>query len=347
MEIGKKIRQLRVKCGLTQEQLADRLGLSAQAVSKWENAVAMPDITLLPELAGIFGVSIDELFDLTAEQKLLRIESRLDTEEDLEPDVFREYERFLKERIAEGVDRQRATSLLAYLYHHRLCTYARKTDACAREAIRLAPGKKDCQWLLQMAEGSSEWDWNVGNHSRTIDFYKEVLESDKGEPRSPLPYYYLIGELLADGRADEAEAYLEEYKRLPACRPFLIPTYEAAIALARFDEKKADAIMASALKADPKNADLLFQAAQYHARKCEYDQAIEYYEASYAAETDKKPRFTDALQGIATIYEIRGEYRKAADTHRRILAALREEWGFTEETLVTETEREIERLEKR
>ena len=68
MEPGKKIRQLRFKAGLTQEQLAEKLGIGAQAVSKWENAVAMPDITLLPLLAEIFGVSIDDLFDLTVEQ---------------------------------------------------------------------------------------------------------------------------------------------------------------------------------------------------------------------------------------------------------------------------------------
>ena len=58
MEIGKKIRQLRFKAGLTQEQLADKLGIGPQAVSKWENAAAMPDITTLPMLAEIFGVSI-------------------------------------------------------------------------------------------------------------------------------------------------------------------------------------------------------------------------------------------------------------------------------------------------
>ncbi len=57
MELGKKIRQLRFRAGLTQEQLAEKLGLGAQAVSKWENAAAMPDITVLPLLAEIFGVS--------------------------------------------------------------------------------------------------------------------------------------------------------------------------------------------------------------------------------------------------------------------------------------------------
>ena len=69
MELGKKIRQLRFKAGLTQEQLAEKLGVAAQSVSKWENAVAMPDITALPLLAEVFGVSIDDLFDLTAQYR--------------------------------------------------------------------------------------------------------------------------------------------------------------------------------------------------------------------------------------------------------------------------------------
>ena len=96
MELGKKIRQLRFKAGLTQEQLADQLGISAQSVSKWENNVAMPDITSLPLLAEILGISIDDLFDLTVEQRLNRIENRMDVEDELPQDVFWEYEEYLK-----------------------------------------------------------------------------------------------------------------------------------------------------------------------------------------------------------------------------------------------------------
>ncbi|MHB8961838.1 MAG: helix-turn-helix transcriptional regulator [Saccharofermentanales bacterium] len=57
-----KIIELRKRSNMTQEALATRLGITFQAVSKWENAVSCPDIVLLPELAEIFGVSIDELF---------------------------------------------------------------------------------------------------------------------------------------------------------------------------------------------------------------------------------------------------------------------------------------------
>ena len=102
MELGKKIRQLRFKAKLTQEQLAEKLGVGAQSVSKWENAVAMPDITTLPLLAEIFGVSIDELFDLTTEQRLNRIENRMDVEEELPADIFREFEGFLQAELNDA-----------------------------------------------------------------------------------------------------------------------------------------------------------------------------------------------------------------------------------------------------
>ena len=342
MELGSRIKQLRNKSGYTQEQLAEKLGVSAQSVSKWENAAAMPDITLLPFIAGEFGVSIDDLFDLTKEQKLHRIQSRMDTESELPGDLFWEYEEFLRSELNDTDDRGRILSLLAHLYHHRMTSDARKVSRYAREAITLAPEKKDCQWLLQMAEGEYIWDWNVGNHSRTIDFYREVIENDRTEPPTPLPYYYLIDDLLADNRTKEAAHYVEEVQKCPAHKPVLIQVYKANIALADYDEKKADAIIEEGLKQFPDNNDMLFEAAQYYARKCDYERAIELYGMAY--ETEQKPRFYDALQGIARIQEIQGKFGEAAATYDRILDNLRDEWGYTEEYAVKEAEAERNRL---
>lgn len=61
MTIGNNIKRLRMNKGMTQEQLAERLHISGQAVSKWENQTAFPDISCLPLLADYFGVTIDEL----------------------------------------------------------------------------------------------------------------------------------------------------------------------------------------------------------------------------------------------------------------------------------------------
>ena len=60
--IGKNIRKLREEHGITQEQLANTLHISYQAVSKWENGLTVPDTLLLPSIAEFFDVSIDELF---------------------------------------------------------------------------------------------------------------------------------------------------------------------------------------------------------------------------------------------------------------------------------------------
>lgn len=59
--LGKRIVQHRKRLKLTQDQLAESLGVTAQAVSKWENDQSCPDITMLPKLAQIFGTSVDSL----------------------------------------------------------------------------------------------------------------------------------------------------------------------------------------------------------------------------------------------------------------------------------------------
>ena len=62
--VGQTIRRLRKERGLTQEELAEQLGVTAQAVSKWENETGMPDISQIVPLAGVFGVSTDVIFGL-------------------------------------------------------------------------------------------------------------------------------------------------------------------------------------------------------------------------------------------------------------------------------------------
>lgn len=63
IKIGEKIKSLRKSKNISQESLAKALGVTFQAVSKWETNVATPDVILIPSIASYFGVSIDELFD--------------------------------------------------------------------------------------------------------------------------------------------------------------------------------------------------------------------------------------------------------------------------------------------
>lgn len=91
-----------------------------------------------------------------------------------------------------------------------------------------------------------------------------------------------------------------------------------------------------------------FETAQYHAIKCNYEKAIEFYELSWVADEDKKPRFTDALHAIAIIYKILGNTKKAIETYDRMIACIKDEWGYNDDdAAVTEVEREKKALEKK
>ena len=61
IKLGENLRDLRKNKGITQEELAYTLGVSFQSISKWERGVSYPDITILPTLAGYFGVTIENL----------------------------------------------------------------------------------------------------------------------------------------------------------------------------------------------------------------------------------------------------------------------------------------------
>ena len=73
LKIGDRIRMKRRERDLTQEELANILGVSKAAVSKWENEESYPDITILPQIAQLFHMTMDELFDYNLEHKPLVI----------------------------------------------------------------------------------------------------------------------------------------------------------------------------------------------------------------------------------------------------------------------------------
>ena len=68
LKLGDKIKDLRKRNGRTQEALAEAVGVSCQAVSRWEKSLAYPEIEIIPSIANYFGISIDELFGYECER---------------------------------------------------------------------------------------------------------------------------------------------------------------------------------------------------------------------------------------------------------------------------------------
>ena len=79
MSIGKNIHQLRKNTAITQRQLAEKLNISEQAVSKWENDICAPDTAVLPQLATLFQVSIDRLFGFHLDTYDAQVEAIINT----------------------------------------------------------------------------------------------------------------------------------------------------------------------------------------------------------------------------------------------------------------------------
>lgn len=69
--LGLKIAYYRKLNGLTQEELGEKVGVSTHAVSKWEQQLSCPDMMLLPKLANLFRITIDELFGLRVEKEIV------------------------------------------------------------------------------------------------------------------------------------------------------------------------------------------------------------------------------------------------------------------------------------
>lgn len=79
LKIAENIRKLRHNLNLSQEQLAERLGVRFQAVSKWERGETYPDIELLPSIASFFGISVDELLGTNEIEENIAVEKIVET----------------------------------------------------------------------------------------------------------------------------------------------------------------------------------------------------------------------------------------------------------------------------
>ena len=341
LDFGGKIKTLRLSKSMTQEQLAQRLRVSPQAVSKWENGVTLPDIQLLPELSILLGTSIDALFSMTDDKRMERIDNMLWDQRFLSREEFETEERFLKDKCLEPDAQARATLLLTELYCKRAREYRELASPLARKAIGLLPEyDKAAHTALFEAEGGVFPDWNDVNHHRTIEFYKDFIARHPGQRRA---YFWLLDLLIDDGRCPEARKYLEKMNRLGE-------SYHSDLYLGMILEKEGKPEEAAACwermtQKDPDNWQSWFARADRLAKRCAYPEAIALYEK--ALELSPRPRFTDPVNAIAQLYEIQGQYEKAIEFYQKEIEIVRQDWNETQGEAIDEPLRNIARLKEK
>lgn len=325
MELGSRIRTLRADRGLTQEELAQALHVTGQAVSKWETGQSAPDIELLPQLSVFFGVTIDELFSMTDDMHLARIRTMLANEAEITRRDFDYAERFLEGRLSAERGRAECLELLCALENRRAEQSNRRAAHYARQGLALEPERKGLHSGLCEAEHGAHRDWYIAAHTELIAYYQDFCAA---HPEHGPGWQWLADNLIADGRLSEAEAAVARMERLMPGH--IGPVYRGFIALMSGDRDGALELWRGVEREYGDDWLAQLYLGDCGARLCMYEDAVTHYERALALQP--KPRYTDALRSIARIRAIQRRWADAARALDDMLKLLADEWDMTSGT---------------
>ncbi len=341
MELGNQIKALRQARGVTQETVAETLGVSAQAVSKWETGAAAPDIALLPAISAYFGVSIDELFALSDETKLDRIQNMIWNQREISRADADGAESFLLDMARRQPKSAKPWALLAQLENALSDAHRAKAAEYAKATLERDSEDHDGHSELVGAMGGKVADWCVGNHCKLIDWYKGFLEKN---PTCLEGYLWLMDQLMDDFRFDEAEAVLTKMEAVDG-KDFRTQLYRGILTWYKGDREGAWAIWNATEMAPGKEWVMELSMGDFLARTGEYEAAKAHYRR--ALELQKPPRYTDVTTSIAQLCELQGDWRGAIAAHEEEIAILREDWNTATGEQVDQQRREIARLREK
>ena len=338
--IGRNIKQFRQEKHVKQETLAEAIGVSAQAVSKWETGASDPDIALLPKLAGYFGVSIDELFELPHAEEMERIGNMLYAERRINPKTFDRTVAYLERRIKDGPDDAETLTALAALYNHRAHSDHETASYYAQRALECGTQKDRGVWdawkeYLEANNAPCGDEW-FDNHFSVIRYLEDFLTK---RPENRAALLSLIECLLADHRYDEAERYIERLKG-----DYVYLCYRGNLAFEKGDRAAAQACWEQAAADYPQVWQAHDHLGEGYRKLGMPEKALEAFERSFTVQ--EAPRYTDGLFAKAQIHEQLGDYDAAIGDYHRILTHLREEHGITDGEEIDYELREIERLKR-
>ena len=336
MEMGKEIRRLRNDRGLTQEALAAALNVTAQTVSKWECGNSIPDVQLLPEIAVYFGVSIDQLFAMSPEQQMERIENHIYARGLFSEAEERQLEQQLRGFAEDPKYEGQAKTLLAKLYNNQAEQYRMLAVAVGKEAVEKT-GDHDAISELANAWGSYIPDWCVRNHHALIAWFSDYC---RRHPDNRAAVMWLLDNLIDDRRLVEARDWLEKLARID--RSFRVPMYRYLIAQAAGDAAEVEQQLRELEALAESEWCCATTLGDIYTQRQDYDKAVEWYRKGQALQPS--PKYTDSARSIAHICEIRGDREGAIAAYREELRLMREEWGIVSGEEREEVERAIRAL---
>lgn len=337
--LGNQIKFFRQQKQVKQDELAEYLGVSYQAVSKWETGASDPDISLLPKLAIFFGVSIDELFEMPYEEQMERIENMIWDTRVINPDTFDQSIKFLEGRLRNEPKDTRALTNLAYLYNHRAASDHEIAAEYAEKAISIEPEEK-APWVayLEARNGICGDAW-YDNHFEVIRFCEEVLAKTPGNYKA---LYSVIENMLADGRLDDAMPYIETMKKVKKNHQGMM--YEGDVFFGRGQADKAREIWEEMVKVYPEIWQAHAGLGERYEKLGMLDEALIEHEKSFTMQ--ESPRIYDGLCAMAQIHERKRDYAAAIEDNKRIIDCLKTDYEIVDGEQIDKHVREIARLKK-
>ena len=342
MEIGNQIKALRVRKGVTQKQMAQHFGITEQAISKWENNASVPDIAMLPDLSAYFGVSIDELFALSDETRMERIQNMLwDVRFMDSSDIDNECQ-FLLEKARRDSGSE-AYEMLAKLELHLADEHRAHAEEYALAALERNTHSDSANYALARAHGGKHTDPRHNTHTALISHYKAHIAA---HPESVDTYPWLIAQLMDDGRFEEAEQYctLLEQRNDGTYGDYYPTKLRISIALARRDISAARTMWEELGREYADNWSIQHDLGDFCMLAGEYTEAKAYYRK--AIELMDKPRYTDPVDSLALVCEMDGDITGAIEARELELTISEKEWDITYGEGVDSVKREIARLQK-
>ena len=337
MEIGNQIKMLRQRKGVTQETMAEHLGLTPQAISKWERNVATPDIALLPEISAYFGVTIDELFAISDETRMERIQNMLWDDRYYDPTEVEATRKFLLEKGKREPNNGNVYDYLASMENHLAQEHHEMAAEYAKEALRRDWDLRGPHSELEMAMHGRIHDWNYNNHYLLINFFQEHITRNPQDWRA---YMTIMDQLIDDYRLDEAESYCNAFAEINTT--YRVTLYRGMIAWQRGDRAKAFALWADMEQSYPNEWCVYHNIGDYLVRSGQYDRGVAYYQK--ALDVQAVPPMLDPLEAMAQLCEIRGDIPGALRARREEAKRIETEWNISGEELDAVL-REIQRLE--
>lgn len=240
LTLGTKIRELRRRDGRTQDTLADALGVTAQAVSRWESGGSYPDMEMIPAIANYFHISIDELFGYHDEREE-KIHAILETAtQTLTKQGFTLYQGSLSEDVEACIDMLRAA--------------AEEFPNEPKILLKLAQALHMWGWNKYGAKGHTssgiiedDTDYNSKNiyWQEAARAYEKLLKSNPSSEDREIAIGQLTPLYCRMGEYEKAKALANEQNSIVISKEVLLPSATAGEERARYQGERIMALLSN------------------------------------------------------------------------------------------------------